>query len=281
MAARLAILAGGGNLPARLAMAARGAGREVVCIAFEGHTDPATVAGETHLWVRIGAAATTLEFLRRHDVVDLVFAGPLRRPSLAEIRPDWRAAKFLVKLGTRALGDDGILRAVSRGLEEEGFRIIAIQDILNDLVAPAGPLGTYRPDAVAETDIARGVEVAQALGRLDVGQAVVVQQGLVLGVEGIEGTDALIARCGLLRRLGPGGVLVKVKKPQQDHRLDLPTIGVRTVEAAAAAGLSGIAVEVGVTLVMDRPELIAVADRTGLFVIGINPGIIPVTTESP
>jgi len=269
MAARLGILAGGGDLPARLAEAARGSGREVVIVAFEGHTAPSTVNGWPHLWSRFGAAATVLDFLRRHQVTELVFAGPVRRPSLSEVMPDWRVAKFLAKVGLRALGDDGFLQAIRRGLEEEGFRIVGIQDILQDLLAPAGPLGALVPDEVAEIDIARGVEVARALGLLDVGQAAVVQQGLVLGVEGIEGTDALIARCGALRREGPGGVLVKVKKPQQDRRLDLPTIGVNTVQAAAAAGLRGVAVEAGGALVMDRAEMIAAADRAGLFVVGV------------
>ena len=238
-------------------------------VAFEGHTASTSVVGLPHLWARMGAAATVIEFLNRHEVTELVFAGPVRRPSVAEILPDWRAAKFLAKVGARALGDDGLLRAVARGLEDEGFRVIAIQDILAELLAPVGPLGALVADSVAEADIARGVEVARTLGRLDVGQAAVVQQGLVLGVEGIEGTDALIVRCGGLRREGAGGVLVKVKKPQQDRRLDLPTIGADTVRRAAEAGLRGIAVEAGGTLVMDRPEVIAEADRLGLFVTGL------------
>ena len=180
MAVRLAIFAGGGDLPARLAEAARGAGREVFMVAFEGHTAPAAVAGVPHLWSRFGAALAILEFLHGNGVTELVFAGPVRRPSIPEIMPDWRATKFLAKVGTRALGDDGFLRAITRGLEDEGFRVVGIQDILRDLLAPAGPLGALVPDATAEADIVRGIEVAQIVGALDVGQAVVVQQGLVL-----------------------------------------------------------------------------------------------------
>jgi DUF1009 family protein len=269
MAARLGILAGGGDLPARLARTAQASGRAVVMVAFEGHTEPAAVDGLPHLWTRFGAAADIIGFLRRHQVAELVFAGPVRRPSLAELRPDWRAARVLARIGVHALGDDGLLRAASRTLEEDGFRVVAIQDILRDLLTPLGVLGAVSPDAIATADIERGIDVASALGRLDVGQAVVVQQGLVLGVEGIEGTDALMARCGTLRRGGPGGVLVKVKKPQQDLRLDLPTIGVTTLEGAVAAGLRGIAVEAGGSLMMDRAELAAAADRAGLFVIGV------------
>ncbi len=270
MAAKLGILAGGGSLPARLAQAARGAGREVVVVAFHGHTEPSAVDGLPHLWTRLGAVADVFAFLRREQVADLVFAGPMRRPAFSEIVPDWQATKILAKIGGRALGDDGLLRALSGCLEGEGFRVVGIHDILGELLAPEGALGAVAPDGVALADIGRGIEVASALGLLDVGQAAVVQQGLVLGVEGIEGTDGLIARCGALSRAGLGGVLVKLKKPQQDRRLDLPTIGVTTVEQAAKAGLRGIAIEAGGALVMDREETVATADRLGLFVVGVS-----------
>jgi DUF1009 family protein len=269
MPPKLGILAGGGNLPARLANAARAAGRDVFIVAFEGHTDPAPLRAWPHFWSRFGAAGEILDRLKAERVRELVFAGPVRRPSFQEIRPDWRAAKFLARVGIRALGDDGFLRAIAQGLEEEGYRVVAIPDVLSDLLAPAGALGRLSPDPQALVDIERGAEVARVLGGLDVGQAVVVQQGLVLGVEAIEGTDALIGRSGGLQRAGAGGVLVKVKKPNQDRRLDLPTIGLDTVRRCAESGLRGIAVEAGGTLIMDRPAVIAAADQLGLFVFGM------------
>ncbi|MBX9633910.1 MAG: UDP-2,3-diacylglucosamine diphosphatase LpxI, partial [Magnetospirillum sp.] len=169
----------------------------------------------------------------------------------------------------KALGDGGLLRAVARELEGEGFRIVGIDDVLSDCLAVAGPHGQVVPDDQAQADIQRGHQVAKGIGALDVGQAVIVQQGIVLGVEAIEGTDALIRRCGELRRDGPGGVLVKVKKPGQDRRLDLPTIGTATVQEAARAGLRGIAVEAGGALVLGRDAVAAEADRLNIFVIGI------------
>ncbi len=147
--------------------------------------------------------------------------------------------------------------------------MIGPDQVLQAGLAPEGPLGHVRPDAQAIADIERGERVARALGALDVGQAVVVQQGLVLGVEAIEGTDELIRRCAGLRREGPGGVLVKVEKPGQEQRADRPTIGPQTVTLAAAAGLRGIAVEAGATIVIDRDEVVASADHAGLFVFGI------------
>ncbi len=268
-ARKLAILAGGSTLPARIAAAVRGQGRDVFVVAFDGHTDPATVVGLPHLWSRFGAAGTIIRRLHDEGVGEVVFAGPVKRPSFTELLPDWWTTRFLARVGTRALGDDGLLRAVVRELEEEGFRVVGLHELLKDLLTVAGPVGSLVPDAEAERDIARAAQVARALGALDVGQGAVVQQGLVLAVEAIEGTDAMLARCADLARPGPGGVLVKVKKPNQDRRIDLPTMGVTTIEKAAAAGLRGVALEAGGSLLIDREAVADAADRLGLFVIGI------------
>lgn len=269
MDGKLGIIAGGGNLPARLMAACQAAGRPFFVVALDGHADRGLTVDAPHVWSRLGAAGTILRALREAGVTELVMAGHVRRPSLAELRPDWRAAKLFARIGAKALGDDGLLRAVTEELEQEGFRVLAVQDVFAGLLTPPGLLGRVEPDETARADIAHGIRVARGLGALDVGQAVVVQQGLVLGAEAIEGTDALIERCGPLARTGPGGVLVKMRKPQQDARLDLPTIGLATVEKAAAAGLRGIAVEAGSTLTVDREAVVAAADRLGLFVIGV------------
>jgi len=271
MAPRLAVLAGSGPLPRRLAEACAG-DREVFVVAFEGHTDPATPEGFPHLWARLGQAAPVLDWLRANRVEELVFFGPMRRPALSELRLDWRAARFAASVGLRALGDDGLLRAIAGALEEEGFRVVGADALWAALVLPEGTVGAHRPDEAALADVARGLDVLRALGPVDVGQAVVVQQGIVLGVEAAEGTDALIARCGALRRDGPGGVLVKMPKPAQDRRLDLPTIGPATVDAAAAAGLRGIAVRAGATVAVDRAAVAARADAAGLFVAALPDG---------
>lgn len=269
---KLGILAGKGELPARLIAACRAAGRPFFVLAFEGQTDASLVTGVAHGWCRLGAAGAAFQLLRENGVEDLVMAGRMARPSLAELRPDLRAARFFAKVGMKALGDDGLLSAVIREIESEGFTVIGPDQVLVDLVAPLGLYTRPAPDAQAQADIEHGARVARALGGLDVGQAVVVQQGLVLGIEAIEGTDALLARCVALRREGPGGVLVKMSKPGQENRVDLPTIGVTTVSAAAAAGLRGIAIEAGRSLIVDRPAVVAAAEAAGLFVIGIEGG---------
>jgi len=221
--------------------------------------------------VRLGAAGRGLRCLRDAEVEDLVLAGPIRRPSLADLRPDARGLKFFARAGGKAMGDDTLLRSVIRMLEEdEGFRVVGVDDILADIMAPRGTLGKHAPDVMAESDIARGVEVVRALGLVDVGQAAVVQDGIVLGVEAVEGTEALLQRCALLRRDGPGGVLVKLSKPGQEQRADLPTIGIDTVKQARAAGLRGIAIEAEHTLVIARDRTVEESDAAGLFLVGLS-----------
>jgi hypothetical protein len=211
-----------------------------------------------------------LKALRAKGCRELVMAGPVRRPALSELRLDWRAARFFARLGRRAVGDDGLLRAVIAALESEGFEVRGVHDILGDVLAPAGVWGAHAPDPTAWTDIARGRDILRVLGDQDIGQAVVVQQGLVLGVEAIEGTDTLIRRCADLRRAGAGGVLIKLPKPEQERRADLPTVGPETVARAAASGLRGIAVAAGASVVVDIDETISEADRHGIFLLGLD-----------
>jgi len=266
----LGIIAGSGELPRRLVERCRTRGRPVFVVALEGEAEPETIADVPHAWCRLGAAAKVLRLMRDNGVTDLVFAGGVRRPTLSAVRPDWRAARFFAKVGYRLLGDDGLFSAIAKELEIEGFHVVGAHELLDDTSAvPEGPLGRLTPSPDAEADIVRGIEIARAIGALDVGQAVVVQQGLVLGVEAIEGTDALLRRCVGLRRDGPGGVLVKVEKPGQETRIDRPTVGPQTVRLAGEAGLQGIAVEAGTTLLIDRHEVVRAADAAGLFVVGV------------
>jgi DUF1009 family protein len=268
----LGILAGGGPLPGRVAAAAAAAGRAVFLVGFEGFAEAAVLAPFPHEFVRVGAAGRILALLRQHGCRDLVLVGPVKRPSILDLRPDAEGVRVLARIGRAAFaGDDGLLAAVVRVLAEEGFSVVGAHEILTEAVGPRGVLGRVAPDAAALADIARGVAVVRALGAVDVGQACVVQQGIALAVEAIEGTDAMLARAGGLARAGAGGVLVKLVKPGQDRRADLPTIGPRTVAAAAAAGLTGIAFEAGGTLLTDRAGLVRAADDAGLFLIGIDP----------
>ena len=276
----LGIIAGRGSLPLEIAKAASGTGRNVFILALQDHAEDCVVAEFPHKWVRLGQGGEALNALRTNGVKDLIFAGGVKRPSLLSLRPDFRAAKFLAKVGFRALGDDTLLRAIVREFEAEGFNILGSEDIWREAMMPAGQLTESAPDEQDWKDIARGVDVSQALGNVDVGHSVVVQQGIVLAVEAVEGTDAVLQRAGQLLRDGGGGVLVKTAKPNQEMRIDLPAIGLTTVQNAVAAGLAGIAVEAGAAIFLDRNQAVAAANDAGLFMIGMDPTGLPAAAVS-
>lgn len=267
---KLAVLAGRGLLPAAVIKAATGSGREVFVLGFEGATDPALIAGHDHAWVKLGAVGQTIKLLHQASVDDVVLIGAIDRPSLSELKLDFRGVQLLAKLGLKASkGDDHLLSTIVREFEDEGFRVVGADEIIRPMLAPNGPITKALPGEQARLDIELGFRAAMRIGELDIGQAVVVQEGRVLGVEAVEGTDALLARTGALKTDGPGGVLVKVKKPGQDRRADLPAIGDRTVAGAIDAGLEGIAVHAGHCLLVNRPAMIDAADQVGLFITGI------------
>lgn len=267
---KLGLIAGNGRLPQLMLEAARGQGRDVFIVALKGHAAPELTNNHAHKWIRLGDAGEGIAALREAGCTDIVMCGGVRRPSLSELRPDWYALKFLSRIGTAVFGgDDTLLRAVREQLTGEGFNLLAPDDLMQSLLTTAGVLGTHKPDEQAESDITRGRVILNALAPHDVGQAVVVQEGLVLGIEAIEGTAALITRTSQLRREGKGAVLIKLSKPQQHRKLDLPTIGPDTVHQCQAAGIRGIAIEAGRSLLIDRDEVIRAADAAGIFVVGI------------
>lgn len=273
---KLGIIAGGGRLPLRLIIACEQKGIDIFIVAFEGQTDSAILKGRPHIVTRVGAVGKIIRTLKDHGVRDIVMIGGLRRPSFAELRPDIKALGIVMRHGLkRGVGDDGLLRVLRGEFEGEGFRFHGVQRFVTELLAEPGVIGRRKPDKADMDSIRMGATVARAVGRLDVGQAVVVQESLVLGVEGVEGTDELVRRCAAYRRKGRGPILVKLSKPQQDTALDLPTIGPDTVNLCAHAGMAGIAIEAGRSLVLDRDEVRAIADRLGLFIVALRPEELP------
>jgi DUF1009 family protein len=271
----LGILAGGGPIPGQVAAAAQAAGRAVFIVGLEGYAQSAVINPFPHAVIRIGAVGRILAALRAHGCQDLVLIGAVRRPSMFDLRPDAEGVRLLARIGRAAFaGDDGLLAAVVRVLGDEGFRVLGAHEILREALGPVGLLTRHGPDAEAMADIRRGIAVVRALGAVDVGQCCVVQQGLVLAVEAIEGTDAMLTRCAGLARPGPGGVLVKLVKPGQDRRADLPTIGPTTIQEAAAAGLRGVAFEAEGTILTAREATVAAADAARMFLLGLDPRTI-------
>lgn len=275
---RLAIIAGGGMLPRYVADAARARGENPYIFALRDESGE-DWSGYEHETVSIANHTAIGAAFRREGIGRAVLSGWVRR------RPEWRDIRapfkilFVIPSVVRTLlkgGDDTVLRMVIRLIEAEGVRVVGVQEIVPELLGTEGPLGRLVPDAAAEADIAAAVAAALALGRLDVGQGAVAVGGRVIALEGAEGTDGMLERVAELRAAGRisqrrQGVLVKLCKPGQDLRADLPAIGIETVRRAKAAGLAGIAVEAGRSLVLAREAVIAEADAEGLFVTGILP----------
>jgi DUF1009 family protein len=272
----IGLIAGGGVMPFAVADSLVARGIHPVLFALKGACDPVAVERFRHHWISVGQIGRAIRLFRAEGCRDLVFIGTLVRPALSEIRLDWGTLRVLGRvLAAFRGGDDHLLSGIGRILEQDGFRMVGIKDIAPNLLMPEGCLTRATPDETAAADIAGGRKVLRALSPFDIGQAAIVIDGHVVGVEDIEGTDGLLARVARLRAEGRvrakpmRGVLVKAPKSGQDLRFDLPTIGPRTVEGAAKAGLAGIAIVAGNTIVVEPQTMIAAADAAGLFVTGL------------
>ena len=269
---RVGIVAGGGPLPREVALACLQRGVGIFVIGIVGQTDDSTVAGLPHAWLTWGAFGELVRRLRNEGIRDVVFTGRVRRPDWRNIRPDAKGAGLLARLIARPLGDSDLIGVVFAAIEGEGFRLRAIEEVVAELLAGPGLMGKVTPDKQGRVDMQLGARIAKAIGAWDIGQAVVVRRRVTLAVEAAEGTDAMLRRCAELRDDRRGGVLVKMCKPDQDLRTDLPVIGPRTIAGALAAGLAGIAVEAGRSLVAARAETVALADRSDIFLYGCDAG---------
>jgi DUF1009 family protein len=270
----LGIIAGKGLLPRLLIDGCIEQNRAFAVVGVSGFVEPETMhkAGKYAVELPIGQLGAALAFFNQCGVRDVVMAGHISRPKFSQVKPDAKGAKLLAKLTTRLFaGDDALLRTITDFLAAEGLRIVGADGVLESLVMPQGVLTTRTPSTADEADIARGIKVAKAIGRLDIGQGAIVQNSHVLGVEALEGTDALIERSASLRfSEGAGGVLVKMKKPGQEARVDLPSMGPKTITLLAQYGFAGVAMEAGNALLLEREATIAEANALGLFVVGVS-----------
>jgi DUF1009 family protein len=270
------VIAGGGAMPFAVADSLKARGLDPVLFALKGACDPTAVKRFRHHWIAVGQYGRAKKLFRAENCKNVVFIGTLVRPAISEIRLDWGTLRIMGRVWSSYRGgDDRLLSGVGRIFEQDGFRLLGLKEVAPDLLMPEGCVTRAAPDQDATADICKGRDVLRALGSFDIGQAVVVIDGHVVGVEGIEGTDELLNRIASLRASGrirspaSRGVLVKAPKSGQDLRLDLPTIGSRTIEGAAAARLAGVAVIAGHTVVADPQAMIEAADTAGLFVTGL------------
>ncbi len=266
----LGLIAGRGDLPEKIIQEYIRNNKAIFVISIDADNQPPSIKKVPHTVLNVGSVGKAIKNFRQAKVKDVVFAGGLNRPNFSSLRPDAGGIKLLAKISSaKLIGDNSLLSIVIKFFEDSGFNILGAEEILSDLLLPKGIMGKIEPNKSAYKDIEFGITIAKAIGNLDIGQSVIVQRGVVIGVEAIEGTDALITRCRTLLSGEPGGILVKMKKPSQDRRIDLPTIGPVTVENAHKSGLRGIAIEAGGALVVDKNRTLQKANELGLFIIGV------------
>ena len=281
--APLAIICGGGSFPGAVADAVAARGRRPVMFGIKGWADPAVIGRYAHHWIALGQAGRFFRLAKAENCRELLFIGSVLRPPLTALRLDWHTIKLMPRV-IRFFrgGDDTLLSGVAGVAESGGLRVVGVKDVAPELFVPEGMLGQRQPSPRDYADIDRALKLIATLGPFDVGQAAVVADGHVIAVEAAEGTDHMLARIAELRRLGrvtaPAGVgvLVKAPKPGQDRRFDLPSIGPRTIELVAGAGLAGLAVTAGSALIAEAEKTIASAERASIFVVGVRePGVAP------
>jgi UDP-2,3-diacylglucosamine hydrolase len=273
----LALICGGGSLPLVVADSVTARGRKVLLFPLRGFAEPNSFAGREHHWVHLGQFGTVAQIARENGCRDIVCLGSVVRPSFWRLRPDLFTLKVLPQVAKAFRGgDDHLMSSVGRVIEKHGFRFLGAHEVAPEILVPEGALGSLQPSDQMREDIALGLDYLRAAGPFDVGQAVVVAKRHVLAVEAAEGTDAMLDRVAQLRATGriraSGGVLVKAPKPTQDRRFDLPSLGPKTVEGASRAGLAGIAVAAGETVVAEPEALVTAADHAKMFVVGVPAG---------
>lgn len=279
----VAIVCGGGSLPLTVADAIERGGRKVVLFPIHGWADPSAFGRYRHHWLRLASAGRFRRLARQEGCRDVVLIGNAIRPAIHELRFDWLTLRLLPRM-IHAFqgGDDKLLSGIAKLFEEHGFRLLGAHEVAPEIVVGEGPLGLTKPSAAHAEDIARGFELIAAITSFDVGQAVVIANNRVLAIEAAEGTDLMLDRIAALRAEGRiripdhTGILVKAPKSTQDRRIDLPSLGPRTVEKVAQARLAGIAVAAGETIIAEPQRVAEAADRAGVFVVGMRrPGAAP------
>ncbi|MDD2220121.1 MAG: UDP-2,3-diacylglucosamine diphosphatase LpxI [Desulfoplanes sp.] len=267
----LGLIAGGGLFPGLVAKNAKQQGFQVVGAGFVCDTAKETaLETDAFIWLRLGQLGKLISFFTRKHVTHVVFAGPINKPRALDIRPDFLAAKLLFSIVCKS--DDTLLRAVAQEFEKRGIQVISATRFVPELKTPEGVLTTRHPDKREIRDILYARPIAQALGRMDIGQCIVVKEQMTIAVEGIEGTNATIRRAGELA--GPGCVVIKIFKPGQDTRIDLPAIGPQTIQSMIHAGVSCLAVDAGKSLLFEPQETIDLANVHKMTIVGVSDSLL-------
>ena len=265
----LGMIAGSGMMPVEIIKYCNEKGIDIFVVGLDPFASEEQLKDAPHSFAKIGEAGKIMKAFKNNNVHDIVLAGGIKRPSFKEMIPDWEGVKIITKLAVKKMSDDNLFRAVMDEIENRGFKVVGIEEVVPEMLFFEGIYGKIKPSDEDMDDINRGITVAKALGAVDVGQAVVVQEGMVLAVEAIEGTDMMLSRAATVKKKGKSPIMVKVLKPGQDMRVDLPAIGLQTIEQLKKYGIGGIAVEAGGILMIEREAVVKMADEEGIFIIGV------------
>jgi DUF1009 family protein len=266
---KLGMIAGGGMMPVEIIKYCNENSIEIYVVGIEPFATADQLKEAPHSFAKIGEAGKIFKVLKNNGVQNIVLAGGIKRPSFKALIPDWEGMKIVAKLAAKSMGDDSVFRILIDEIEKRGFKLVGIEDVVPGMMFSEGIYGKIKPSAEDMDDINRGITVAKALGAVDVGQAVVVQEKRVLAVEAVEGTDMMLSRAATVKQTGKAPVMVKIRKPGQELRVDLPAIGLLTIEQLKKYDIKGIAVEAGGILLIEREAVIKQADEAGIFIIGV------------
>jgi UDP-2,3-diacylglucosamine hydrolase len=273
---RLAILCAGGDFPLAVAKAAKERGENPFLVLLEGLADTKLAHSFDCATVRIGQYGKIIDLLKKHNCTRLISVGFLVRPHFWSVLPDFKLlTKLPILYKAYKGGDNHLLSAIAKGFESEGITYLGVHDAAPQLLMPKGILTTIKPNDTELADIQFGLKALESIGDFDIGQALIIHHNHIVAVEGAEGTDGLLKRMKEMRETkrvrwpSPAGLLVKALKPNQDKRLDMPAIGLNTLQEIHAAGLKGLAVQAGGTLVLEGQSMIDYANDKGLFIVGV------------
>lgn len=269
---KIGVIAGGGSAPKLIINNLRSQKIKYFVIAINGNADPSVLKEYDHEFVDIGEFKKVLNILKNHSISHISFIGGIKRPSLSSVKLDSESALFMTKFSLKKFtgGDNNLLSSILSFFENKGYNVISAEKLAPELITPKGVLGRIKPSKTDKADIEIGVKSLETIGKLDIGQSIIVENSYVLGIEAAEGTNNLIKRCKHLKREKKNcGVLVKLKKHKQDPRIDLPSIGVDTIKEAKKSGLNGIALDSNNSFIIDKKNVIKEADKNNIFLVGI------------
>ena len=266
---KIAIVAGNGDLPILVIEKCIQLGKPYFLIIIKDHGEYTMNKFKCDYTLKLNQIGKALKVIKNNKIDEIIMIGSIQRPSLRDMIPDLWTAKFLAKIASEPQGDDNILKNLSKELEYEGFKIIAPESFITNSLSKKGLMGKIKSSKSHDEYMAKGFKIAKKFGELDIGQSLVIENGLVLALEGAEGTDEMIKRSFKYKKSNKPSILIKIFKTSQEKRIDRPVIGVETVKLAFKYGFSGIALEANEVLIIDYEKTISIADKKNIFIKGI------------